>query len=568
MYLKYLLIENRDGLVRKIDFHPGLNLIVDDTQEGTEKTGNNVGKTTVLRLIDFCLGGAAGPIYTASDGSRNRKVKDFLEETEATVELCLVSTFADEKAHTVIAKRNFLKHGKALNLVNGKKHLPREYRDALQMAMWGVNTSSPRFEQIISHSIRINHTRHEQPLLTMGRGQDAMYETLYLYLFGLYEDSYGNKQELRKQLSKELAFKKRLERENATLSKLRAKKRRVEEAIRRQKEKKEALNANPDFEADLERRVLIKQELAQLALQKNNLELRYNLVQETLNAMNPKNIKADEEEVKALYQQAKAFGAKVHHTFKELLEFHKDMLVEKANFISSELPELNRALDFYEGRIADVRGEERELERKLQLSVSFETYEKINEDLFRLTQELGRLQAGIDQLEKVSEVITQKEENLKTIDETLFAPAYTKRIDDRLDEFNGFFSAVSRKMYGQDFTIGQEKVTSKEGKPCYKFRIDENGNFSDGVKKGEATCFDLAYVAFADKMGIPVLHFLLNDREELLHDNQLLKIAEIVGEQKNVQYVSSILRVKFPDGVDVDRYKVLSLSEDDKLFRI
>ena len=53
MYLKYLIISNCNGLIRRIDFHPGLNLIVDDTQEGTEMTGNNVGKTTVLRLIDY-----------------------------------------------------------------------------------------------------------------------------------------------------------------------------------------------------------------------------------------------------------------------------------------------------------------------------------------------------------------------------------------------------------------------------------------------------------------------------------------------------------------------------------
>ena len=56
MFLKYLIIENTNGLVRRIDFHQGLNLIVDETPSGNEETGNNVGKTTVLRLIDFCFG--------------------------------------------------------------------------------------------------------------------------------------------------------------------------------------------------------------------------------------------------------------------------------------------------------------------------------------------------------------------------------------------------------------------------------------------------------------------------------------------------------------------------------
>lgn len=57
MFLKQLKITNEDGLIRQIDFRLGMNFIVDETQGETADTGNNVGKTTLLRLIDFCLGG-------------------------------------------------------------------------------------------------------------------------------------------------------------------------------------------------------------------------------------------------------------------------------------------------------------------------------------------------------------------------------------------------------------------------------------------------------------------------------------------------------------------------------
>ena len=50
MFLKSLKIENSLGLIREIEFHKGLNLIVDETVEKNKKaTGNNVGKTTVLQ---------------------------------------------------------------------------------------------------------------------------------------------------------------------------------------------------------------------------------------------------------------------------------------------------------------------------------------------------------------------------------------------------------------------------------------------------------------------------------------------------------------------------------------
>ena len=80
MFLRYLQIENVHGLIRRIDFHQGLNLIVDEVSTDNEETGNNVGKTTVLRLIDFCFGMEGNKIYTATEGPKvvNKEVKEFL----------------------------------------------------------------------------------------------------------------------------------------------------------------------------------------------------------------------------------------------------------------------------------------------------------------------------------------------------------------------------------------------------------------------------------------------------------------------------------------------------------
>ena len=108
MFLKSLKIENDTGVIRQIDFHKGLNLIVDNTPFRDEKTGNNVGKTTVLRLIDYCLGGSAKDIYTDKENKNvNEEVKKFLESTRVVVLLTCVSHFdGDYKEVTIL--RNFL----------------------------------------------------------------------------------------------------------------------------------------------------------------------------------------------------------------------------------------------------------------------------------------------------------------------------------------------------------------------------------------------------------------------------------------------------------------------------
>ncbi len=59
MFVKRLEIKTGLGNpIRDIKFSEGLNLIVDNTSTINQReTGNNVGKTTVLKLIDYCLGG-------------------------------------------------------------------------------------------------------------------------------------------------------------------------------------------------------------------------------------------------------------------------------------------------------------------------------------------------------------------------------------------------------------------------------------------------------------------------------------------------------------------------------
>ena len=68
MFLKSLIISTPNKVIREISFHKGINLIVDESIE--QITGNNVGKTTVLRLIDYCLGGDAKDIYVDPENKK------------------------------------------------------------------------------------------------------------------------------------------------------------------------------------------------------------------------------------------------------------------------------------------------------------------------------------------------------------------------------------------------------------------------------------------------------------------------------------------------------------------
>ncbi|MGL4326783.1 MAG: DUF2326 domain-containing protein, partial [Tannerellaceae bacterium] len=109
-------------------------------------------------------------------------------------------------------------------------------------------------------------------------------------------------------------------------------------------------------------------------------------------------------------------------------------------------------------------------------------------------------------------------------------------------------------------------IINKKGQKLYKFTPFDT-NFSSGKKQGEISCFDIAYTKFADIEHIPCLHFILNDKKELMHDNQLVKIAQITSKE-NIQFVASILEDKLPPALQNEDYYVVKLSQNDKLFRI
>lgn len=122
-------------------------------------------------------------------------------------------------------------------------------------------------------------------------------------------------------------------------------------------------------------------------------------------------------------------------------------------------------------------------------------------------------------------------------------------------------------MYEESYAISYEVFINKNNQKLYKFDTF-NMNMSSGKKQGEISCFDIAYTLFADENNIPCLHFLLNDKKELLYGSQLVKIQEVVEEHNNIQFIASILKDKLPQELNNESFFVVKLSQKDKLFRI
>ncbi len=242
------------------------------------------------------------------------------------------------------------------------------------------------------------------------------------------------------------------------------------------------------------------------------------------------------------------------------------MVNERALYISKELPELEKKIINKDSDLRKLLQQEIELTDIISKTDSFEEMEKIIAELNNKFRDKGEYESIISQLNEVEDNISKYELKLNNIDKLLFSDDFESIVKQKINRFNEYFSTTSEFLYGEKYALKYDKVVNKKGQKLYKFSAF-NTNFSSGKKQGEISCFDIAYTLFADNENIPCMHFLLNDKKELMHDNQLVKIAEVVN-KNGIQFVASILKDKLPPELNNEDYFIIKLSQSDKLFRI
>ena len=570
MYIKELLItkENHE-IIRSIPFHKGINLIVDETPIQTGKeTGNSVGKTTVLKLIDFCLGNNAKNIYTDTENQKNEYavVKDFLVKNFVIIKLTMIEDLNDEESRKVVIERNFRARTEKIQRINNKDMTDDEFKDGLTTILFPDRIGKkPTFRQIISHNIRYSNQSLENTLLTLDKyTKDIEYASLYLFLLGCEFDQDDMKQSLTEDIKEEEKFKKRLESEQnrsayeGALSVL-------NNEITNLENEKSLVTIRPDFDDELNKLNEVKYKINQNTSDITSLELRRKIILEAKEEMRSKISNIDMVQLKQIYLQATALLENVQKSFEELVEFHNRMILLKIDFISKDLPNIERNISDHKSALKMLMKEEKKLSNSIFESTSFGDFEEIISRLNNAYEKKGEYEALISKIKNSEQYISDLYERLSDIDSMLFSDSYKEKIQQQINKFSILFSQVSNALYGEKYAL-QFEEHSYNGKRIYKFSAF-NTNFSSGKKQGEISCFDIAYTMFADSEKIPCMHFLLNDKKELMHDNQLINIAEYVN-QYNIQFVASILKDKLPSELQNDEYIILKLSQDDKLFRI
>jgi len=559
-------------VLRDIVFHQGLNLIVDETLgEDKQKTGNNVGKTTVLRLIDYCLGGNnADPIYTASrtEKSENKKVRAFLEENDVVVELVLAASLEKSTSGKIVIRRNFkTSKGQTLREIDGQNYTKNEFLEKLDALVFpGKMGSSPSFRQLISHNFRIDSPAIDTMLRTFAFGKNVDYQAMCFYMFGIPQ---ANEQSYKSQLlirqDKEMEFKKRLLGGNSLYG-YQQSLRIVTNEINQLQAQIDSFQLDGDVASSIDDLNGIKETISDKSLQIAQLKMRRSIIDDAVASLNAGFSDIDAMQLRRIYDEAVGNINGIQKSFDDLLSYHNKMIGEKVKFVSLELPTINRRIEELSEELNPLKKREEIICKNLSSTTLSEAISLIVEQLSEKNVVKGSYEQLIAQITQVDAEISKIEEKVEEVDKGLAKVNLPALIKCQLDKLNGFFTEISSALYGEPAYISFIPPDSDKKGSCYKFE-PQNVYQGTGKRQGEMLAFDIAYCQFADKEGIPCLHFLLNDKKELVHGNQLDKISEYV-KHLPIQIVFSILNDKISDTVRKNSSLVLHLSQENKLFRI
>lgn len=562
MFLKSLTIHNDTTLIREVLFHKGINLIVDNTDSLTKTdSGNSVGKTTVLRLIDFCLGGKGENITKDPEFKHsNLKVKQFLQDNNILITLTLIKDIDNSDSEIVEIQRNFLSYSKKVQTINGIQYGNDDFPRKLKELFFHSVVKKPTFKQLNSKNIRDEENKLMHTLRVLNPyTTDVEYELLFLFWFGVEvdvsKDTFVKDKNLEEKLQARLSKESNLPQIVQSLII-------VNKEIEALEKKKKSFNINDNYESDLNRLNVIKFEVNQLSTSISRLELRRELIIESKQGLESNVANVDAEQIKKMYEKAKVLVPTLQRTFEETLTFHNGMIQQKINFITEELPTLTKNINDKKRRLNELLIEEKRLSELLSKAGAIEDLQVIIKSLNSYYEKKGKFEEQQRLWETSNKKMQFIDDKLGQIDKQLSSK--DEVIQENITKFNSYFSDISSRLDGVHSLLSADNADG-----VYKFKIANiEGNPGTGTKKSQMTSFDLAYIKFADESGIPCLHFVLLDQIENVHSNQITNLFTKIVNEVNAQYVLPVLRDKLPKGLDISALEVLSLSQDDKLFKI
>ena len=572
MFLRELLITTGQGVeIRKVVFKNGVNIILGKQDQNNNGSTNNLGKTTLLRCIDFCLGaGSLEEIYADKEFKQaaNEEVKSFLTEVEPIFILKISSSF-DSKDFIVI-KREVdlnLKTDRIKNFINDEEISNTVFRNIkLKEIFFGSDEEKPTFRQLIGKFIRKNEISINKIIrYANANTSDSEYEKIYFFLMGL--DSPGlltDKKSLEKDLKDNKTKLKILLKDNSEISALEQRLYVIDKQLDKLKRLRDEFKIDTEHKKEEESLNKIQLSLQKIESEIASLELKKKIDLERQTELEDEQVSIDSVSLKYLYDEANYFNDSLPRTFDDLVKFHNIMIKNQMDYLTSSVEKYTSLIEEKEKIRLGYINEYNEHLSILGKSGSLAEYNKLNEEISQKSIKYGEINSIIETLRSYTNIVEGYQKKLDAVNERI--NSLLPDLDKNLNIFNKYFSEYASKLSGnQDKTY---TLFYNKDKDIYKFSIDGIGsNSGSGFKQAFIIAFDLAYISFTNELGLIRPHFATQDKVEVIDKTNLETLFSIAN-NINGQLIIPIIWDKFGNDSEIDENCILNLSSTNKFFNI
>lgn len=535
------LSADRDGF-KSLHFRPGLNIVLatraDSDQEDRQRAGerrsrNGAGKSSIIDLVHFLLGGKSEGALTSAT----------LAEWNFTLEVDVASDRLQVTRSVGNAKQVFVRS-------------PRLGMDRLQNTQWCKRLGEEWFglrekrgngdvtyRQLVSYFARRKRDGGiDSPTRTFRNQSTASSETSLAYLFGL--DA-----ELVRRLHQAKAALKQTKDAQSALAALDAaaaegsKRADLEAQLEAQiasvklgrdrlLERIDAFNVLPAFR-ELER------ELATLNEDFRTLSDGDVIDQEAID-VNMRALEAealtDAPDLARLFEEAKiVFPDLVLDRYEEVQRFHEQLVANRQSHLQTEIAAARRRITMRRPLREQVEARRRDITRSLRASGPAD-------ELLRLRDELAGREAALQQLEGRLQEARKLEERAEELEREVEEAVRALRQDRRerstiVDMASRTFSEISERLYERP---GQLAISATD--TGLRFLPQTPADGSAGVMSMEVFCFDLTLAALAQRRGQGP-GFIIHDSHlfEPVDGRQFsraLQIANDFAADTGIQYIA------------------------------
>jgi uncharacterized protein YydD (DUF2326 family) len=553
---------------RTVTFEPGLNVVIAErTESSTQKdTRNGLGKSTLIDIIDYCLGGSA---------DKGKKLNiEALQDWSFTMEATIASNRVKITRAVSASNRIEILGNTAgwpdqpdLDHETGDRtyNLSR-WRNILGWALFGLYESNdeeqfkPSYRSLISYFVRTKPGAYLDPFKYLPQQKGIVSKVNIAYLLGLSWEYASKLQELDET---ELGLKALASGSVlgvGSVGELEAHRIQLQQKTAEMSKSIETFLVHPQYQDVQLEADRITSELHSLA--NNNVSDRSKLrryIESTACE-----VPSDTEVIEKLYEECGlVFSDAIKRTLIDAKEFHKTVISNRRDFLETEIERIEQSIDEREGQIAILTKQRAESLEVLRTHGALQEMTKLQERNALAAGELSRIQSTIDELKSLSrrkrEIKTQKVETLKMAEQD--HEERRQLWEEAIRLFNGNSQALYK-------TPGKLVIDIGDSGYSYKVEIERSG--SEGIDKMKIFCFDLALLQLQlekqARIDFLIHDTLMFDAVDPRQRARALERADQVTLAANSQYICTmnsdmIPRSDFSDDFDFDQHVRLTLTD-------